>query len=327
MSTDSNQQLGNLKDEMADTAPSRLGQPPGAPPAQPSEQSMEEYQPIHVGAGRQIPDIRKGEHRRVRRGRWAILAVLLLYFFAPLRTNILILGADDSATRGPVGRSDTLILSSVSPYYTGLLGIPRDLWVSVPGVGEQRINTAYFFAEAQQRGSGARAAMDTVRQDFGVAVHNYVVLHMGGLAEIVDALGGVDVSLDKPMAGYPPGTYHLDGTQALAFIRERYTSDDFSRMKQGQVLIAAGLKKGLNPANWQYLPATLIATSQAVDTNIPIWLYPRLGLALVRTAIFGMDGRTITREMVFPFQTDQGAQVLAPNWEAINPVLKEMFGQ
>jgi len=129
------------------------------------------------------------------------------------------------------------------------------------------------------------------------------------------------------MAGYPPGTYHLDGTQALAFIRERYSSDDFSRMKQGQVLIAAGLRKGLKPGNWKYLPGTLIAVSQAVDTNLPIWLYPRLGLALARAAIFGMDGRTITREMVVPFQTDQGAQVLAPNWDAINPLLAEVFGR
>jgi anionic cell wall polymer biosynthesis LytR-Cps2A-Psr (LCP) family protein len=110
-------------------------------------------------------------------------------------------------------------------------------------------------------------------------------------------------------------------------VRERYSSDDFSRMRQGQILITAGLKKALNPANWQYLPETLIATSRAIDTDVPLWLYPRLGLALARAALFGMDGRTLTREMVVPFQTTEGAQVLAPNWEAINPVLKEMFGQ
>lgn len=310
---------GDPSPEMAETAPSR----PPQPPAQP----MDEYQPIRVGAAKPLPDIRRGEHRRRRWGRWLILAGVLLYFFAPLRTNILILGADDSPTRGSVGRSDTLILSTITPYYTGLLGIPRDLWVTIPGVGEQRINTAYFFAEAQEQGSGAEAAMDTVRENFGVPVHNSLVVHMGGLAEVVDALGGVDVTIDKPLASYPPGTYHLDGTQALAFARERYSADDFSRMRQGQILISAGLKKALNPANWPYLPGTLLAASRAVDTDVPPWLFPRLGLALVRTAVFGMDGRTITREMVLPFQTGEGAQVLRPNWEAINPVLKEMFGQ
>jgi LCP family protein required for cell wall assembly len=323
MKKDNNGSLSNLMGDpagqMADTAPSR--------PAQPAEQAMDEYQPIRVGGTKPLPEIRRGEHRRVRWGRWVLLVAVLLYFFAPLHTNILILGADDSPTRGGLGRSDTLILSTITPYYTGLLGIPRDLWVTVPGVGEQRINTAYFFAEAQAPGSGPEAAMETVRQNFGVSVHNYLVLHMGGLVEIVDALGGLDVTIDKPLAGYSPGTYHLDGTQALAFVRERYSSDDFSRMRQGQILMTAGLRKALNPASLQYLPGTLLATSRAIDTNVPLWLYPRLGLALVRTALFGMDGRTITREMVVPFQTNEGAQVLAPNWEAINPLLKEMFGQ
>lgn len=287
---------------------------------------MDEYQPIRVGVARPLPDIRRGEHRRVRWGRWVIASLLLLYFFAPLRTNLLILGADDSSTRGPVGRSDTIILATLTPYYTGLLGIPRDLWVTVPGVGPQRINTAYFFAEAARRGSGPAAAMQTVRENFGVTVNRYLVVHMAGLSQVVDALGGLDLTLSQPMGGLAPGTYHLDGAQALAFVRERYSSDDFSRMKQGQLLISAGLKKALSPPGWKYILPAIIATSQTVDTNLPVWLYPRLALVLVRTALFGLDGRTISREMVVPFRTDQGAQVLAPNWDAINPLLRQMFG-
>lgn len=301
--------------DMADTSPTR------------SAGAMEHYQPIHVGEAKPLPDIHKGEHRRLHWKRWVLLVAVLAYFFAPLRTNILVLGTDDSQERGALGRTDTIILSTITPYYTGLLGIPRDLWVDVPGVGEQRINTAYFFAEAQEGGSGPRAAMDTVRQNFGLPVSSYMLLHMAGLAGVVDALGGVDISLEQPMAGYAPGTYHMDGTEALAFVRERYSSDDFSRMRQGQSLIMAALKKALNPSAWKYVPAAALAAAQTVDTDIPIWLYPRLGLALLRTAVFGVDGRTINREMVVPFQTDEGAQVLAPNWDAINPVLMEMFGQ
>src|SRR5688572_33478525 len=90
----------------------------------------------------------------------SFVAFVLLYFFAPLRTNILLLGTDDSPERGSVGRTDTIILATVVPLkpYVGMLSIPRDLWVTVPGVGEQRINTAYFFAESNETGSGARAA-------------------------------------------------------------------------------------------------------------------------------------------------------------------------
>jgi polyisoprenyl-teichoic acid--peptidoglycan teichoic acid transferase len=260
---------------------------------------------------------------------WATLIVLLLYFLAPLRTNILLLGTDDSPERGAVGRTDTIILTTIVPTkpYVGLLSIPRDLWVNVPGVGEQRINTAYFFAEADQTGAGPRAAMQTIDENFGIPVQYYAVVHMIGLITAVDALGGVDIQLDSPLGGLPAGVHHFDGLQALEFVRERSSSDDFSRMQRTQALIVALAGKALQPASWRNLPNFLYAVFQTVDTNIPLWQLPRLVFVLLRVPFFGVDSRTITREMVIPFQTSAGAQVLAPNWDAINPLLKEMFGR
>ncbi len=257
------------------------------------------------------------------------LVVILLYFFAPLRTNILLLGTDDSPERGSVGRTDTIILTTVVPLkpYVGMLSIPRDLWVNVPGVGEQRINTAYFFAESNESGSGPRAALQTIRENFGVPVRYYAVIHMSGLTAVVDALNGVDISLDSPLGGYPAGTHHLSGAEALNFVRERSSSDDFSRMVRAQVLISALFRKGLNPSNWSLLPGFISSLTQVVDTNVPLWQLPRLLFALLRAFLFGIESETITREMVTPFQTSQGAQVLAPNWEAINPLLSRMFGR
>jgi LCP family protein required for cell wall assembly len=246
-----------------------------------------------------------------------------------LRTNFLLLGTDDSPERGSLGRTDTIILASVVPLrpYVGMLSIPRDLWVQVPGVGEQRINTAYFFAEANQPGSGAGAAMETIRENFDVPVRYYAVVHMLGLVSVIDALGGVDISLEEPLGGLPAGAHHLNGTQALDFVRERSTSDDFGRMARTQVLLSATLKAALRPAAWGNLPQFLTALTQTVETNLPFWQWPRMGFALLRAPVFGIDSRAISREMVTPFQTSQGAQVLAPNWEAIRPVLKEMFGR
>jgi LCP family protein required for cell wall assembly len=177
---------------------------------------------------------RARKRKRRRRLFWTtVLTVVLVYFLAPYRTNILMLGTDDSPARGQLGRTDTIMLTTIIPLkpYVGALGIPRDLWVQIPGVGEQRINSAYFFAEAAQPGSGAGAAVETIRQNFGVTVDYYVVLHMFGLVDVIDALGGIDVVLDAPQGGLPAGTHHLDGTQALALVRERYSADDFSRMQ------------------------------------------------------------------------------------------------
>jgi LCP family protein required for cell wall assembly len=287
---------------------------------QPSRR-LDRYQPI-----RSQPAPKR---KRRRFGRWLFLTLVFAYFLAPVRTNILLLGTDDSPERGTLGRTDTIILTTIVPTvpYVGMLSIPRDLWVSVPDVGEQRINTAYFFAEANQTGTGPRAALQTIRDNFGISVHYYAVIHMFGLISAVDALGGVDIRLDSAMGGLPAGTHHLDGVNALAFVRERNSSDDFSRMKRAQILIAACAGKVMQPANWKTLPGFIFALARTIDTNIPLWQMPRLLFALVRTPFFGIDSQTITREMVFPFQTSAGAQVLAPNWDAINPLLLKMFGQ
>jgi LCP family protein required for cell wall assembly len=272
----------------------------------------------HMQSVRAVP----GPRRRTKRTWFLILLFLILaYFFAPLRTNFLLLGADDSPSRGSVGRTDTIMLVSVVPLkpYIGVLSIPRDLWVQIPGVGEQRINTAYFFAEAERRGSGGPAAARTIRENFDVSVRYYAVIHMFGLISLVDALGGVEVSTSQ-------GSMLLNGEQALEFVRERSSSDDFGRMGRTQTLLSAVLRKMLSPSSWRNLPAVITAVLDTVDTNLPPWQWPRLSFALLRSFVFGIDSRTISREMVIPFQTSQGAQVLAPNWEAINPLLSEIFG-
>jgi LCP family protein required for cell wall assembly len=268
------------------------------------------------------------KHRKRRLWPWLFFALLLAYFLAPLRINILLLGTDDSPERGAVGRTDTIILTTIFPTrpYVGMLSIPRDLWVNVPEVGEQRINTAYFFAETSETGAGPRAAVQTIRENFGLPVHYYALIHMYGLVGAVDALGGVDIRLDSPMGGWEAGNYHVNGTQALEFVRERSSSDDFSRMKRTQIMMLSLASRALQPDSWTRLPGFLYSALQAVDTNIPVWQIPRLAFALMRVPFFGIDSRVLAREMVFPFQTSGGAQVLAPNWDAINPILLEMFG-
>jgi LCP family protein required for cell wall assembly len=258
-----------------------------------------------------------------------LVLVLLAYFLAPFRTNILLLGLDSRPGEGDTSRSDTIILATFLPWqpYVGVLSIPRDLWVDIPGHGENRINTAHFFGEAERTGGGPGAAMQAVRDNFGVNVDYYVRVRFDGFRQVVDALGGVDVSLPNPMSGYPAGVHHLDGEQALALVRDRQGSDDFFRMERGQLFLKSVWKGVLKPANWPKIPRILAAVSQTVDTDIPVWLWPRLGFALLRLGPDGLDTRAITREMVTPFTTAGGAQVLGPRWEAINPVLMEVFQQ
>ncbi len=258
-----------------------------------------------------------------------LVLVLAVYLFTPVRTNLLFLGIDYSAKGTAVGRSDTIILSTFQPArpYVGLLSIPRDLWVPIPGVGENRINTAHFFAESVAANSGPQATMDLIRQDFGVNVHYYFRIQFEGVREVIDTLGGVDILLTEPAGGYEPGQYHLTGHKALAFARQRYGSDDFQRMKNGQLLLRSLFKQMLNPMKWWRIPGALAALDKMTDTNLPWWLAPRLLLAAVRVGPNGIDSRTIDRDMVTSYITPEGADVLLPEWDRINPLLIEMFGK
>jgi LCP family protein required for cell wall assembly len=240
-----------------------------------------------------------------------------------------LLGSDRRPGAGTSARSDTLILTTFVPSdpYVGMLSIPRDLWVEIPGRGPNRINAAYFLAEADRSGSGPRAAVETVRANFGVDVHAYLVLEFSGFVQFVDALGGVTIELDRPMGGYSAGRHHLDGTQALAFARDRMDGDDFFRMEHGQVLVRSLLRTAVSPLSWPRWPLALPALATAVRTDLSPLEWPRLGLALLRAGPGGIDSRIINRDMAHGFTTGAGAQVLAPDWSRINPVLLEMFGQ
>jgi len=256
-----------------------------------------------------------------------IALITSAYLFFPQRINVLLLGLDYSDPSNWVARTDTIILSTfVLPEgYVGLLSIPRDLWVFIPGIGENRINTAHFFAEARQRGSGPQAAIETIEENFGVDIDYYVRIRFEGFRDIIDAMGGLDIKLDRPMAGYEAGTHHLTGRKALAFARNRTGSDDFFRMEHGQIVLKAIYKQLMKPTQWIRLPIVIKAFNEAIDTNIPTWLWPRIVFTLLRSGVSGIDNRTITREMTTPIITDQGANVLVPKWELINLLIIDIF--
>lgn len=257
-----------------------------------------------------------------------IFLVFLAFLLFPGKVNILVIGIDARPEEGNLGRSDTNILVTLDPLrpYFGALSIPRDLWVNVPGVGENRINTAHFFAEAAEEGTGPAAAIETVESNFGVNINYFVRIRFTGFQEVIDSMGGIDVDFPSDMSGYTVGTHHLDGEQALALVRDRAGSDDFSRMSRGQLFLKSVWKTMLKPVSWVRIPAVVAALSHSVDTNIPVWQWPRMGLAVLRVGPDGIDTRSISREMVNPFTTGGGANVLGPNWALINPVLDEMFG-
>jgi len=276
----------------------------------------------------------------------ALLAAGLLFLnflFPPARLNVLLLGTDGRATDNGVARTDTIILATVNAAdsYVGLLSIPRDLWVRLPDGSDNRINTAHFFAEANVRGSGPRAVVQTVSDNFGLSVHRYARIDFEGFVRIVDSVGGLTVDVKAPLVDYEyptaaygteevrfdAGVQHMNGARALQYARIRHGSSDFLRGKRQQAVIAAFAERLLQPDTWPRLPILLVAVGSSVQTNFtPIEVIRVLPTLLVVGAE-GIDRRVFDSNMVQSHTTATGAAVQLPIWSAINPVLLEMFGE
>ncbi len=137
------------------------------------------------------------------------------------RVNILLLGSD-SRSDEKNGRTDTLILATIDPAAktAGMLSIPRDLWVSIPGYGEDRINAAYRLGQIQEHpGGGIALVKETIEANLGVPIHHYVLVDFEGFQQIIETLGGLDICIPETIDA---ATYY--GYPAQAISKEGYYS-------------------------------------------------------------------------------------------------------
>ena len=203
------------------------------------------------------------------------------------RVNLLFVGIDARDIKETAPRSDTMILFTIDPVTktAGMLSIPRDMWVNIPGSGYGRINTAYSIgAGAKLPGGGPGLAMKTVSQFLGVPVDYYAQVDFNTFVEMIDTIGGIDVQVKERLTLDPvgegmdkvvitPGLRHLVGWKALAYARDRHTSGgDVDRASRQQDVIFAIMNKVLNP---EYFPtfvkqaAVLYSKmSQGIHTNL-----------------------------------------------------------
>jgi LCP family protein required for cell wall assembly len=156
---------------------------------------------------------------------------------------ILVIGSDARPGESPEAtRGDSLHLVGVNPAKgaVSILGIPRDSFVPIPGVGTRKINEALL--------GGPNLVMRTVEQLTGVSIDGYVLTGFAGFQDLVNAVGGIGVNVPYRMsdpysnANFRPGLKHMLGRDALAFSRDRHDvpGGDFGRsMNQGRMLISA----------------------------------------------------------------------------------------
>jgi LCP family protein required for cell wall assembly len=145
-------------------------------------------------------------------------------------------------------RTDTIMLLHTGSGPNVLVSIPRDAEVEIPGNGTTKINAAYAFG-------GAKLLVETIEKLTGVRVDQYVEIGMGGVAGVVDAVGGVEICpmerMRDPLAGLDvkKGCQEADGKTALAYARSRKVSSlgDLDRVRRQREVVAAVGSKVLSP--------------------------------------------------------------------------------
>jgi LCP family protein required for cell wall assembly len=260
----------------------------------------------------------------------------------PDAVNIVLLGTDTYAP-GSAWRTDTIILVTINTRLktAGMLSIPRDMWVYVPGYGYNRINTADFAGEYKKYpGGGPALVKRTLLHNLGVTVHYYVRGDFNALIKLIDTLGGVDVAVDCALEDiFPdpsspdelytlslaPGVQHLDGKAALFYARSRLSTSDFDRSRRQQKVLRGLWDKALQVDILPRVPELWKTLGSAVQTDLS--LADILSLIYIGAQLEpqNLKSRFIGHGQLQSWVTPQGAQVLLPRPVEMQAALVEFF--
>jgi LCP family protein required for cell wall assembly len=227
-------------------------------------------------------------------------------------------------------RTDVIMLAHIVDGRGQLLSIPRDLRVEIPGHGTDKINAAYVYG-------GPDLLVQTVQDNLGIPVNNYIEVDFLGFANVVDALGGVTMTFDHPVRDLksglqlPAGTQELSGPEALAYARSRSLEErrdgewqstngnDIDRTGRQQELLMLMFDQATSPGKAFNLPGftTAFAEQITADEGLSLGVIAELG-----RSVLGMRGGDGLEAMTLPVDlaTIDGISYVVPN-EATQPVI------
>lgn len=247
--------------------------------------------------------------------------------------NIMLVGID-SRENDYTGLTDAMILFSINPdtKKAVMTSFLRDMYVKIPDHGENRLNAAYSFG-------GTSLLSRTISQNFGIAVDDYVIVNFWLVMDVVDAFGGVEISVESEEIEYinyyleehnkllekPEGTDYLtaedtgvrllNGSQALGYARIRYVGTDFGRTSRQREIISALIEKvkgmnilEINSLLEQFLPRVRTSLSQKDLTTL---LFMSLGIK-----DYTIESMTIPVDDTWEYAQIRGMSVIEVDFEA-----------
>jgi len=202
------------------------------------------------------------------------------------RINIMLIAVGGEGHKGQ-NLADTIMVASIVPEtnQVALLSIPRDLYVQVPEEDYySKINAVHAYGEAQKEGQGPIVLQSLVEEITGQPIHYYGRIDFQGFKQVLDAVGGIDITIDNSFFDYwhkidfRAGQEHMDGERTLAYVRARYVEGpeggDFKRAaRQQQVLLA--LRENIFSVNtaldFGAISSILDSVAENVRTDMQLW--------------------------------------------------------
>lgn len=267
----------------------------------------------------------------------------------PDRINILLLGlrGENDPHGGLLTDSMMLISIKKSTGQVALISIPRDLYITIPGTKQKdKINAVHAYGEEKKRGGGGIAySKAAVSEVTGLYIDYATSINHAAFEELVDAIGGVDIYLDKPfienkqftneiILELPAGKNHLDGRTALFYVRSRYTTSDFDRMRRQQQVLLAVKDKALslgvlaNPVkifNLMDIVGRNVRTDMAMSD---IQSLISLASSIDKNNIIKKVFDTTPEGLLYSNQAENGAYILLPvggSYEKIREACRNIF--
>jgi LCP family protein required for cell wall assembly len=258
--------------------------------------------------------------------------------------NFLLIGSDKRP--GGSFRTDTMVVVILWPNagQVSMISIPRDLWIYIPSVGMQRINTAYQSGELYgHSGGGPGLLRDTIAYNLGLRIDHTAMVEFEGFRRIIDTLGGVDVPVACPYTDWhlidpsydpynennwslytvQPGIDHMDGDLTLWYARSRLKSNDFDRGRRQQEVLRAIFAQALRTDTLTRIPQLYNDFAGVVTTDLGLGDILKLALFAPRLTNANIRSYYIRPPYVSSWVTPGGADVLLPQQDALTQMLTE----
>ena len=261
------------------------------------------------------------------------------------RINVLFMGLDyRDWEAGEIPRTDTMILLTLDPLNktAGMLSIPRDMWVDIPGSDHAKINTAYYLGEAYKLpGGGPQLAMDTVEEFLGVPIDYYAQVDFMTFVDFIDLLGGLDIHIHEEITvgimgekdkdvKLSEGVQCLSGLEVLGYARSRYTAGgDFDRATRQQYVIMTMREQFLTfnmlPVLVSKAPELYAEFSSGIKTNLSLDQIIRLANLALSIPEENIHQAVIGADVVYNSKSPDGLDILIPIPDEIRLIRDEIF--